>query len=146
LLLIPCLSSVFRRRGEAIRPSPDPEEPMKRFFALLPLVLAASLVSAQETNPSRDPNTKGNERQFAGEVVATDTTAKTLTVKTSVPDAKGDRSEKTMTLAVAEDVAAKLATLNAGDKVTVLWRRDEAQQRDVVVKLNKGETTTPPNQ
>src|SRR4029450_8446498 len=93
LLLIPCLSSVFRRRGEAIRPSPDPEEPMKRFFALLPLVLAASLVSAQETNPSRDPKTKGNEGTFGGEVVATDTTAKTLTVKTSVPDAKGDRSE-----------------------------------------------------
>jgi hypothetical protein len=120
---------------------------MKRLFALLPLVLAASLASAQDTNPPRDTQAqKGSERQFAGEVVATDTTAKTLTVKTSVPDAKGDRSEKTMTLAVAEDVAPKLATLNAGDKVTVLWRRDEAQQRDVVVKLNKGETTNPQSQ
>src|SRR5262249_35209709 len=82
LLLISHLSSVFRRCGDAIRPSPDPEEPMKRLFALLPLVLAASVASAQETNPPRDPNMKGNERQFAGEVVATDTTAKTLTVKT----------------------------------------------------------------
>ncbi len=124
---------------------------MKRLFALLPLVLAGTLAGAQEATPPREANPpqegmKGNERQFAGEVVATDTTAKTLTVKTSVPDAKGDRSEKTMTLAVAEDVAPKLATLTAGDKVTVLWRRDDAQQRDVVVKLNKGEATTPPSQ
>jgi hypothetical protein len=144
LLLIRRLPPVLRLRGEAIRPSPDPEEPMKKLFALLPLVLAASLASAQDTNPPRDTQAqKGSERQFAGEVVATDTTAKTLTVKTSVPDAKGDRSEKTMTLAVAEEVAPTLATLNAGDKVTVLWRRDESQQRDVVVKLNKGETTAP---
>ncbi|HEY7513420.1 MAG TPA: hypothetical protein VIC87_03030 [Vicinamibacteria bacterium] len=124
---------------------------MKRLFALLPFVLAGTLAGAQEATPPREANPpreglKGNERQFAGEVVATDTTAKTLTVKTSVPDAKGDRSEKTMTLAVAEDVAPALATLTAGDKVTVLWRRDDAQQRDVVVKLNKGEATTPPSQ
>jgi hypothetical protein len=120
---------------------------MKRLFALLPLVLAASLASAQDTNPPRDSQAqKGSERQFAGEVVATDTTAKTLTVKTSVPDAKGDRSEKTMTLAVADDVAPKLASLAAGDKVTVLWRRDEAQQKDIVVKLNKGETANPQSQ
>jgi hypothetical protein len=120
---------------------------MKRLFALLPFVLAASLAGAQDTNPPRDTQQqKATERQFAGEVVATDTTAKTLTVKTAVPDAKGDRSEKTLTLAVAEDVAPKLATLTAGDKVTVLWRRDEAQQRDVVVKLNKGEATPPQNQ
>jgi Cu/Ag efflux protein CusF len=124
---------------------------MKRLFALLPFVLAGTLAGAQETTPPREGNPpregiKGNERQFAGEVVATDTTAKTLTVKTAVPDAKGDRSEKTMTLAVAEEAAPTLATLSAGDKVSVLWRRDDAQQRDVVVKLQKGEATTPPSQ
>ena len=118
---------------------------MKKLFALLPFVLAGTLAGAQEATPPRE-GMKGNERQFAGEVVATDTTAKTLTVKTAVPDAKGDKSEKTMTLAVAEDATPTLATLSAGDKVTVLWRRDDAQQRDVVVKLHKGEATTPPSQ
>jgi hypothetical protein len=134
-----------------IRPSPEPEDLMKRLFALLPFVLAGTLAGAQEATPPREANPpregmKGNERQFAGEVVATDTTAKTLTVKTAVPDAKGDKSEKTMTLAVAEDATPTLATLSAGDKVTVLWRRDDAQQRDVIVKLHKGEATTPPSQ
>ena len=119
---------------------------MKRLFALMPFVLAASLAAAQETTtPPREGKT-GSDRQFTGEVVTTDATAKTLTVKTSVADAKGDRSEKTMTLAVAEDIAPKLETLKAGDKVTVLWRRDEIQQRDLVVKLNKGEPAPPPKQ
>ncbi len=119
---------------------------MKRLIALMPFVLAASLVAAQEaTTPPREGLT-GAERQFAGEVVTTDTAAKTLTVKTSVADAKGEKSEKTMTLAVAEDVAPKLETLKTGDKVTVLWRRDEAQQRDVVIKVAKGEPVPPPKQ
>ena len=127
---------------------------MKRLFALMPFVLAASLATAQEqtTPPPAGPppaapppaGLTGTERQFAGEIVTTDAAAKTLTVKTAVADAKGEKAEKTMTLAVADEVAPKLESLKTGDKVTVLWRRDEAQQRDVVVKVAKGEPVPPP--
>jgi Cu/Ag efflux protein CusF len=115
---------------------------MKRLFALLPFVLAAAVVSAQDPNPpsAQQPKegVKSAERQIAGEVVSADATAKTITFKTMAPDATGDRSEKTLTMAVSETAAANLASLKSGDKVTVSYRRDEAQQKDMVTKISKG--------
>ena len=115
---------------------------MKRLFALLPFVLAAAVVSAQDANPpaAQQPKEgmKSADRQVAGEVVSTDATAKTITFKTMAPDATGDRSEKTVTMAVSDTVAVSLANLKSGDKVTVSFRRDEAQQKDLVTKISKG--------
>lgn len=113
----------------------------KRLLSFVPFLLA-SLASAQEptTGPAATTQTAAEarpERQFVGEVVAVDVEGKTLTVKASQPDAKGERIEKTMTLPVEENAFAQLQSLGAGDKVTVLWRKDEASQRDTVVKLVK---------
>jgi len=118
---------------------------MKTLLAVVPFVLAGTLAGAQETTPPRE-GTRSNEKQFAGEVVSTDTAAKTLTVKTAAPDAKGERVEKTMILAVADDVTPTLEILKAGDKVVVLWKRDDVQKKDVVIKVAKGEPAPPPNQ
>ena len=115
---------------------------MKKLFALLPFVLAAAVVSAQDPNPpaAQQPKEpmKSAERQVAGEVVSADATAKTITFKTTAPDAAGDRSEKTVTMAVSDIAAANLSSLKSGDKVTVSFRRDEAQQKDMVTKISKG--------
>src|SRR5262252_95694 len=98
---------------------------MKKLFALLPFVLAAAVVSAQDPNPpaaGQQPKEgmKSGERMVAGEVVSTDAT--------------GDRSEKTVTMAVSESIATNLANLKSGDKVMVSFRRDEANQKDLVTK------------
>jgi Cu/Ag efflux protein CusF len=116
---------------------------MKKLFALLPFVLAAAVVSAQDPNPpaaGQQPKEgmKSGERMVAGEVVSTDATAKTITFKTMAPDATGDRSEKTVTMAVSESIATNLANLKSGDKVTVSFRRDEVNQKDLVTKISKG--------
>jgi len=114
---------------------------MRKLILVAPVLLAASLAHAQQatTPPAEQAPARSAERQFAGEVVSIDSDAKTLTVKASQLDAKGERVEKTMTLPVQEDVATQLQALAAGDKVTVLWRKDDATQRDTVVKLVKRE-------
>jgi hypothetical protein len=114
---------------------------------LLPLLLVGSSAYGQATEPTTEA-TRTDERQFAGEVVAVDVAGKTLTVKASQVDTKGERVEKTMTLPVEEAALKQLESITTGDKVTVLWRKDQATQRDTVVKLLKGETAkdeaTPP--
>ena len=54
--------------------------------------------------------------------------------------ANGQRVEKTLAMAVADSAAPQLETLKPADKVTVLWQRDEAAQRDIVLAITK----TPP--
>src|SRR5262245_66652761 len=111
---------------------------MKILIALVPFLLAARLAGAQDT-PAPKPDLKGNERQFAGEVVTADAAARTLTVKTTIAAATGEPQEKTLVLGVSEEAAPALQALKAGDKVTVLWRRDDATQKDVVVRVVKTE-------
>jgi hypothetical protein len=109
-------------------------------LTLASVLVLAGIASAQEPAPPAPPAAPaapGNARQFVGDVVATDLPTSTLTVKATGVDAKGDPVERTVTLAVEDALAPRLASLQAGDKVTVLWRRDEAKQRDVAVAIEK---------
>jgi Cu/Ag efflux protein CusF len=102
---------------------------------------------AQQPMPPAQPPADASRtanRQFTGEVLSTDVANKSITVKASGLDASGQRVEKTMSLPVADAVASQLEMLKAGDKVTVLWRRDDAQQRDVIVAITKGEAPPQP--
>jgi hypothetical protein len=117
---------------------------MKKWLPFVTFALAAAVVTAQETTPPKQepaPPKEGaapaQQRQFSGEVVTADVATKTLTVKATGVDASGQRVEKTLALAVADNVAPQLETLMAGDKVTVLWQRDEAAQRDVILGISK---------
>ncbi len=114
---------------------------MKKWLPFVTFALAAAAVTAQETTPPPTPPKEGaapaQQRQFSGEVVTADVATKTLTVKATGVDASGQRVEKTLALAVADNVAPQLETLVAGDKVTVLWQRDEAAQRDVILGISK---------
>jgi hypothetical protein len=108
---------------------------MKKLWPLVTLLLVVPLARAQETAPPRD----GTERKFAGEVVSTDTTNKTLTVKASGVDSKGEQVEKTVSMPVADSLVERLGTLTAGDKITVVWRKDDAQQKEVIIAFAKSE-------
>jgi Cu/Ag efflux protein CusF len=126
---------------------------MKKLSLLLPLLLVGSFAygrqaAAPATDEKQASEKQADERRFVGEVVAVDVSGKTLTIKASQIDAKGERVEKTMTLPVEEPAVKQLESITTGDKVTVLWHKDEASQRDTVVKVSKGESakdeTTPP--
>jgi len=110
---------------------------MKKWLTFVTFALAAAAVTAQETTTPPKEGAAAQQRQFSGEVVTADVATKTLTVKATGLDASGQRVEKTLALAVADTVAPQLETLNAGDKVTVLWQRDEAAQRDVILGISK---------
>jgi hypothetical protein len=109
---------------------------MKKWLPFVTLALAAIAVSAQEASPPKE-GAAAQQRQFSGEVVTADVATKTLTVKATGLDASGQRVEKTLAMAVADQVAPQLETLAPGDKVTVLWQRDEAAQRDVIMAIAK---------
>jgi hypothetical protein len=109
---------------------------MKKLWPLAMLLLVAPLARGQE---STTPPLDGTERKFAGEVVSTDTTNKTLTVKASGVDSKGEPVEKTVTLSVADNLVERLGTLTAGDKIMVVWRKDDAQQKEVIIAFAKSE-------
>ena len=108
-------------------------------FAIVPFLFGVSAGQAQDAAPPTAA--RSADRQFVGDVISTDVPGNSLTVKAMAVDAQGNSVERTLTLAVDEALSPRLATLKAGDKVTVLWRRDEAQKRDVVVALEK---TAPP--
>jgi hypothetical protein len=103
-------------------------------LTLASVLFLAGFSPAQEPAP---PAARGAERQFVGDVVAADVPTHTLTVKATGVDAKGDPVERTVTLAVEDALTPRLASLQSGDKVTVLWRRDEARQRDVAVAIER---------
>jgi hypothetical protein len=130
---------------------------MKKLL-LAALLLVAPVVRAQDPAPAPPPPAAqdpapaapapaapaldGTERKFAGEIVSTDVPAKTMTVKASGVDSKGETVEKTLTLAVAESLVDRLGTLNSGDKLTVVWKKDDATQKETVVAFAKA--TEPP--
>jgi hypothetical protein len=114
---------------------------MTLLFAFVPFLLGASAGGAQDA--AAPPAPRAADRQFVGDVVSTDVPGNNLTVKAVAVDAQGNSVERTLTLAVDEALSARLATLKAGDKVTVLWRRDEARQRDLVVALEKAAPPPP---
>jgi hypothetical protein len=109
---------------------------MKKWLPLVTFALAAVAVSAQEATPPRE-GAAAQQRQFSGEVVTADVATKMLTVKATGLDANGQRVEKTLAMAVADNAAPQLETLKPADKVTVLWQRDEAAQRDIVLAITK---------
>ena len=113
---------------------------MKKLLPLAMLLLVGPLARAQETTPP--PALDGTERKFMGEIVSTDVPAKTMTVKASGVDAKGETVEKTLTLAVAESLVDRLGALSTGDKLTVVWKKDDATQKETVVAFAK--STEPP--
>src|SRR5262245_19912921 len=75
---------------------------MKKLL-LATLLLVAPIVRAQDPAPAA-PALDGTERKFAGQIVSTDVPAKTMTVKPSGVDSKGETVEKTLTLAVADQL------------------------------------------
>jgi hypothetical protein len=115
---------------------------MKKLLPLMMLMLVAPLARGQESTPPLN----GTERKFAGEVVSTDVPSKTLTVKASGVDTKGETVEKTVTLAVADNLTERLGALNAGDKLTVVWRKDNGTQKDTVIAFAKSDAAPPDKQ
>jgi Cu/Ag efflux protein CusF len=109
---------------------------MKKNWLPIAFVIAAAVATAQETTPPPE-GSKSGQRQFAGEVVTADSASKMLTVKAQAVDQSGQRAEKTLALAVAESAVPQLGTLKPGDKVNVLWQRDEMEKRDVVITITK---------
>jgi hypothetical protein len=98
------------------------------------VTLVAALAGAQE---AANPDTKtGTERQFKGEIVSVDQPQKMFTVKTSVQDSKGAAQEKTLTLPVKDKAEEQLQTLQAGDRVNVLWRT-ESDGHQIVISIVK---------
>src|SRR5262249_5388851 len=114
---------------------------MKKLL-LATLLLVAPIVRAQDPAPAA-PALDGTERKFAGEIVSTDVPAKTMTVKASGVDSRRETVEKTLTLGVADNLVDRLGTLNAGDKLMVVWKKDDATQKEVVVAFAKA--TEPPS-
>jgi hypothetical protein len=95
---------------------------MKKFAWLLSLVLAAGLAGAAapaattptaKKAPSKTAAVKTHK--LTGEVVTADATAKLLTVK---------GAKKNSTFAVDAKAEASLASLKAGDKVTVSYQKN----------------------
>ena len=103
------------------------------FQVVVALAIAALLYGGQDAS-----GTKATERQFKGEIVSIDRSENTLTVKTSVQDAKGEAQEKTVTLPVKEKAEDQIGMLQPGDRVTVLWRT-EADGRQFAISVTKAE-------
>ena len=102
----------------------------------LALILSLAVAGGITANSARaiaedDKGYDAKVQTMSGEVVSTDATAKTLTLKT---DSQGDR-----TLTVDAKATAALKTVKAGDRVTVKL------QNNAVTEIKTSTNTTPNN-
>lgn len=97
---------------------------MKRvMIAFLVLAFASGLALAQQAEKTHD---------ITGEVVKTDATAKTITLKVE---------GKESTMPVEGDAVAQLKDLKAGDKVTASCRDDASGAHKALTKIVKAKAT-----
>jgi hypothetical protein len=119
---------------------------MKKTMMACALFLTAGLASAQAPPPAPPPGqapvpgqpsartddkdaAKGEKHKMKAEVVSTNASAKTITVKNLAMDkagAMGEPSGGEVTLSLDSKVSDKIASLKAGDKVTLTCKGDTA--------------------
>jgi hypothetical protein len=110
-------------------------------FAAAPWVAAQESPAPPPPAPDAPAQKTGTERQFTGELVSVDKTAKTLTVKASAKDAKGETQEKTVTLPAKEKAEQQIEALQPGDQVRVLWRT-EGDGTQVAISVFKADAAS----
>jgi protein-disulfide isomerase len=109
---------------------------MKKLSLLLSLLLAAGLVYAQAPYPPADqPATAKADKaektqQVEAEVVAVDTTAKTITIKK-------DMAAEPQTLPVEGKAVTALKDVTAGQKYRLFCKNDTAGMIKTVVDIKK---------
>ena len=109
---------------------------MKVLGTVLAGLLAAGVATAQQP-PAQEPSTGETSKatkEIKGEVVSTDATAKTITVKKSDPVPAGESSQ--MTLSVDAKAQSSLSSLKAGDRVKLVCRKD-SMGTQVVDKIER---------
>lgn len=110
---------------------------MKKTLMAGALFLSAGLVSAQappagQAPPPGQPPTrtedkdKGDKHKMKAEIVSTDASAKTITVKNLAMDKAGAMGEPSgeVTLKLEAKASDRIASLKAGDKVTLTCKGD----------------------
>jgi len=97
---------------------------MKRLTLLLSLLLVAGLLLSATVAAQTSKTHK-----LTAEVVSTDASAKTITVK----NADG----REMTARVEGKAAEALASFKAGDKVTLTCRDNDAGEHEAIVEIQK---------
>ena len=109
---------------------------MKAFTLLVALGLAVGLVLAgtdkMETKPTGEMKAMGKTHDLTVEVVSADAKAKTLTIK--------DENGQPKSVPVMGKAIASLATLKAGDKITVTCQdNDKGEHQGITaIKVAKG--------
>jgi len=101
---------------------------MKTFLLLSVLIAAAS-----SDDPSQEP--KRESKQIRAEVVSTDKTAKTLTIKTESHESM--TGMKTLVVKVEEKALSALETVKPGEKVTLTCRATRERECDTVAAIQK---------
>jgi len=121
---------------------------MKVLGTVLAGLLAVAGVASAQQPQAQEPSTGGTSmasQEIKGEVVSTDATAKTITVKKSEPRPAGEKAE--MTLSVDPKAQTALSSVKAGDRVKLVCRKDSAGTQ-VVDKIERVDTKpagdTPP--
>ena len=115
---------------------------MKKTLMACALFLSAGLVSAQAPPTGQAPGTaepttrtdnkdaaKGEKHKMKAEVVSTNASAKTITVKNLAMDSGAAMSEPAsgeVTLKLDTKATDRIASLKAGDKVTLTCKGDTA--------------------
>jgi hypothetical protein len=102
-------------------------------FSLVALVAASPSFAATSSKPkSSTAKTAPKTHVVSAEVVSTDATGKTITIK----DASGDK-----TVPVEGKAVASLSTVKAGDKVKLTCRDNEAGEHQAVTAIHKSTAT-----
>jgi hypothetical protein len=108
---------------------------MRKLIPVALLVLSAGWVVAQESK--REPLAQADEvkgkKEMTAIVVSTDTTVKTITVRSegSAPEAQPE------TLPVAGAAIARLGTVKTGEKVRLVLTMDAATKQQRVTSIEK---------
>jgi hypothetical protein len=116
---------------------------MKTLLFFSAVLLAATPAWVQDTKTS---DTKGatatQTKQVSAEVVSTDKTAKTITIKTA-SYASSMATAKTLVAKVDEKTVALLDTVKPGQKVTLTCMTDKERECETVTGIKKVPATSP---
>jgi hypothetical protein len=135
------------------------EKPMKTLTTLMGILLTGSLALAQDTGSATDPYGSGSasgkssasERtdssqtlkhkgKVAAEVIATDETAKTITLRPAASSSAS--SSESVTLPVEGKAVASLKSVKSGEQVSVTCREQAASASGGSMGMGTGSSST----
>jgi hypothetical protein len=125
---------------------------MKKAFLYLAAFAFVAAPAWAQTGTTQEPTSRDKDqsmtskatKQVAAEVVSTDKSLKTITVKTGSGDAMGSSSgSKTLVAKVDDKAVTLLDTVKPGEKVTLTCLSDKGGECDTVTSIKKAGPTSP---